>query len=537
MIRRKHLAPLSSLAALLAVLLSAATVRAQFGSPPVPVSFADPVYPPIARAAHVSGEVVVHFSIEDDGSTSQVQLVSGPPMLEGTARDAVKRWRFHIPLPIGAQRDFEARFHFKFADHATAAEQPDDLDEPPDIPTGGDDVEVPAAATAITSEVRSLGGSQTIQPPPQPAPPPACPANPQVNTPPVGQTLRDFIELSRGHPDESDAPGYSVRIFRDGSVEWQGRFNVAVVGSGGSSIAPAAAQKLFDLLNAAGFWEMCPAQPEQPDWPGDAIIAQVGAVKKTVYTNGWSSMGVNPKYAVERLMWAIDKAADTHQWRHGDPFLEPFTNMREDITQPKPGVTLLIRAVLRSWLSDPDDAVDKLVAPGIDVNEGDSSGWTPLMYAVQLDPGGTPELALLKAHADVNRRSARGDTALLIAAWRGALDHDLLAVGADINLVNNAGITALMLLVERGDPAVLKAALAAGADARMKDREGRTALDYLNAAACGKPLVPLEPGPARYDSDGNVLPPPPLPPCPSTNPIVLEDEATLRAAMRAATAR
>jgi hypothetical protein len=50
-------------------------------------------------------------------------------------------------------------------------------------------------------------------------------------------------------------------------------------------------------------------------------------------------------------------------------------------------------------------------------------------------------------------------------------------------------MTALMLLVQRGRPDEIKTLLGAGADARKKDSEGRTALDYLNAANCGSPII------------------------------------------------
>jgi len=68
-------------------------------------------------------------------------------------------------------------------------------------------------------------------------------------------------------------------------------------------------------------------------------------------------------------------------------------------------------------------------------------------------------------------------------------DEDLLKAGAEVNAVNDEGMTALMLLAQHGDPDEIRALLKARADARMKDSEGRTALDYLNAANCGSPIV------------------------------------------------
>jgi hypothetical protein len=96
---------------------------------------------------------------------------------------------------------------------------------------------------------------------------------------------------------------------------------------------------------------------------------------------------------------------------------------------------------------------------------------------------------MIKAGANVNARSTRGETALMASAVTGMADEDLLKAGADVNAVNDVGMTALMLLVQRGDPDEIKTLLKAGADARRKDASGRTALDYLNAANCGRPIV------------------------------------------------
>ena len=45
-----------------------------------------PVYPPIAKAAHVQGTVVLHAIIGKDGTIQDLQVISGPPMLSVRAR-------------------------------------------------------------------------------------------------------------------------------------------------------------------------------------------------------------------------------------------------------------------------------------------------------------------------------------------------------------------------------------------------------------------------------------------------------------------
>ena len=53
-----------------------------------------PVYPAIAKTAHISGTVILHAIISKDGNVEQLEYVSGPPLLMRAAMDAVKQWRY-----------------------------------------------------------------------------------------------------------------------------------------------------------------------------------------------------------------------------------------------------------------------------------------------------------------------------------------------------------------------------------------------------------------------------------------------------------
>jgi protein TonB len=53
-----------------------------------------PSYPPLAKAAHISGTVVLHAIISKDGNIQQLEYVSGPAMLMTSAMDAVRQWRY-----------------------------------------------------------------------------------------------------------------------------------------------------------------------------------------------------------------------------------------------------------------------------------------------------------------------------------------------------------------------------------------------------------------------------------------------------------
>jgi len=60
-----------------------------------------PIYPPIAKTAHVSGTVVLHAIISKDGSIQELQYISGPPLLMKAAMDAVKEWRYRPTMLNG----------------------------------------------------------------------------------------------------------------------------------------------------------------------------------------------------------------------------------------------------------------------------------------------------------------------------------------------------------------------------------------------------------------------------------------------------
>ena len=61
-----------------------------------------PVYPELARRAHVEGKVVLECVIDTDGRITDIQVVSGPPLLTGAAVDAVRGW-VYTPTTLNGQ--------------------------------------------------------------------------------------------------------------------------------------------------------------------------------------------------------------------------------------------------------------------------------------------------------------------------------------------------------------------------------------------------------------------------------------------------
>jgi hypothetical protein len=446
-------------------------------------------------------------------------------MLRGAVENQIKQWRFNTPLPVGSQKDFEATY--KFSLHADEDDFGDDLDGPLYVPCCGDVITLPPNAAQVVGDVRSVDRAQRIdvtRTPPAPSKN-SCPDDKERNMP-TKTDASDYVELYRISCFQG-CRNYRVRVFRDGHVEWYGRDGVTVTGERTTRIRPEVAEVLVASFQSDRFWGACsatrPADGQDLDADdfsgrGDYLTVGIDGHTKTVYVSGAGD---------EKLAWAVDKAADTHQWRHGDAASEPYTNMQEDLQFPKLGMTALMRATYRfsSKAQITDEPLKAFLAAGVDVNAVDESGWTALMYAAELrsfEDGAI--VLLLQAHADVNHASLHGDTALMMAAYGGYLKEVLLEKGANINARNGDGVTSLMLLAQHSeDSDTLKDALDAGADATAQDNEGRTALDYLRAASCDKAIIPL---PKPWVTI--VMNEPPS--CPPTSEGFLKSQSLLKAA-------
>jgi ankyrin repeat protein len=152
------------------------------------------------------------------------------------------------------------------------------------------------------------------------------------------------------------------------------------------------------------------------------------------------------------------------------------------------------------------EVTEKLIAAGADVNVRDRDQLTPLFFAIKrkrvnlvsllaeagadpsaMGPRGTTlvhhaaELPgaleiLVKHGADPNVRDANGNTALLVAAATGASDSAsaLLKAGADIHAANAAGDTPLHVAIRNDRLRVVEILLGAGADPARVNHSGTT---------------------------------------------------------------
>ncbi|MBV8846017.1 MAG: energy transducer TonB [Bryobacterales bacterium] len=60
-----------------------------------------PVYPPLARQARISGTVKLMGIIAKDGTVQKLQVISGHPLLQKAALDAVSQWLYQPTILDG----------------------------------------------------------------------------------------------------------------------------------------------------------------------------------------------------------------------------------------------------------------------------------------------------------------------------------------------------------------------------------------------------------------------------------------------------
>ena len=75
----------------------------------------DPVYPAIAKAARVSGAVVLRAIISKNGEIQRLTVVSGSEMLRSNAVAAVQTWRYRPYLLNGEPTDVETTITVNFS--------------------------------------------------------------------------------------------------------------------------------------------------------------------------------------------------------------------------------------------------------------------------------------------------------------------------------------------------------------------------------------------------------------------------------------
>jgi protein TonB len=84
---------------------------------PVKIADARPIYPDIARAAHVEGTVIMVAVLDTTGRVTQLRVLKSAPMLDQAALDAVRQWRYTPSLygghPVSVLMTITVRFQLQ----------------------------------------------------------------------------------------------------------------------------------------------------------------------------------------------------------------------------------------------------------------------------------------------------------------------------------------------------------------------------------------------------------------------------------------
>lgn len=175
------------------------------------------------------------------------------------------------------------------------------------------------------------------------------------------------------------------------------------------------------------------------------------------------------------------------------------------------------RDLMLAAARDQPSFVMKLLLDGVDPNQADDQRNTALHTALMEESERVVKLLIEHPHMDVNAINQAGETPLMLAAlrgrlpWvqalvqRGALINEagftalhyacsgpdngvtawLIAQGADIDARSPNGSTPLMMAAGYGSPDSVEVLLQAGADTRLVNDKGLSALDF--ARKSGRP--------------------------------------------------
>src|SRR5262249_16378941 len=85
------------------------------------ISRTEPVYPREAKAAGVTGLVILDATIDKDGRVSKGSTVKGDPLLAAAAGDGVREWRYKPSRLNGARGETQTRIALNFTGDRSAS--------------------------------------------------------------------------------------------------------------------------------------------------------------------------------------------------------------------------------------------------------------------------------------------------------------------------------------------------------------------------------------------------------------------------------
>ncbi|MGB9335429.1 MAG: TonB family protein [Candidatus Acidiferrales bacterium] len=128
----------------------------------------EPIYPQIARTAHVEGTIEFHAVIAKDGTVEELKYVSGPMLLMRAAMLAVQQWRYAPTLLNGepVEVDTTISVPFSLSGVAKAQDENQGQKEADSKPAGGgEDSQEPAPSIPSEEPIASTPDKPEAPPP------------------------------------------------------------------------------------------------------------------------------------------------------------------------------------------------------------------------------------------------------------------------------------------------------------------------------------------------------------------------------------
>jgi ankyrin repeat protein len=149
-------------------------------------------------------------------------------------------------------------------------------------------------------------------------------------------------------------------------------------------------------------------------------------------------------------------------------------------------------------------ALQRILGNGVDTNEPDDSGLTPLMSASLSNRPKVIQFLLDHGAELLAKERSSGCDSLTFACLSGKADavRALLKKGADVDAADRLGRTALMAAAALGNSKAVRLLLSHGANPNTESKLGTTAADLAAIEGHMKILQQLMPFPSRGKAPG-----------------------------------